>query len=210
MRLSLRTAFTVLCLSAGILILSSSVKAQEPAPAPAPTAAPAPSAAPALTVVPVAAAAPATPPAAPPSDRVVLKEGTEVPLAFSADLNSKTAVDDDTVSMTLADDLKVGDVVVVRKGAPAVATVTNAHKAGMMGKPGELSIPLEYVKSDDQRLRLRGNKGKEGEGKVGATVALTVLFGPIGLIKHGKNVDIPEGTPLTAYVDQDYTLAPAK
>ncbi|MFZ3330515.1 MAG: hypothetical protein WA197_07790, partial [Candidatus Acidiferrales bacterium] len=159
---------------------------------------------------PVAAAAPATPPAAPPSDRVVLKEGTEVPLAFSADLNSKTAVDDDTVSMTLADDLKVGDVVVVRKGAPAVATVTNAHKAGMMGKPGELSIRLEYVKSDDQRLRLRGNKGKEGEGKVGATVALTVLFGPIGLIKHGKNVDIPEGTPLTAYVDQDYTLAPAK
>ncbi|MGA7223994.1 MAG: hypothetical protein WBX16_14120 [Candidatus Acidiferrales bacterium] len=210
MRLSLRTAFTVLCLSAGILILSSSVKAQEPAPAPAPTAAPAPSAAPALTVVPVAAAAPATPPAAPPSDRVVLKEGTEVPLAFSADLNSKTAVDDDTVNMTLADDLKVGDVVVVRKGAPAVATVTNAHKAGMMGKPGELSIRLEYVKSDDQRLRLRGNKGKEGEGKVGATVALTVLFGPIGLIKHGKNVDIPEGTPLTAYVDQDYTLAPAK
>ncbi|MGA8675436.1 MAG: hypothetical protein WB621_09500, partial [Candidatus Acidiferrales bacterium] len=154
MRLSLRTAFTVLCLSAGTLILSSSVKAQEPAPAPAPTAAPAPSAAPAPTVVPVAAA-PATPPAAPPSDRVVLKEGTEVPLAFSADLNSKTAVDDDTVNMTLADDLKVGDVVVVRKGAPAVATVTNAHKAGMMGKPGELSIRLEYVKSDDQRLRLR-------------------------------------------------------
>ncbi len=145
-----------------------------------------------------------------PSERVVLKEGTEVPLVFSADLNSKTAVDDDTVNMTLADDLKVGDVVVVRKGAPAVATVTNAHKAGMMGKPGELSIRLEYVKSDDQRLRLRGNKGKEGEGKVGATVALTVLFGPIGLIKHGKNVDIPEGTPLTAFVDQDYTLAPAK
>jgi hypothetical protein len=203
MRLALRTVFTALFLSAGILILSSSAKAQEPAPAP--TAAPAP------TVEPVsAAAAPATPSTAPPSQRVVLKEGTEVPLVFSADLNSKTAVDDDTVNMTLADDLKIGDVVVVKKGAPAVATVTNAHKAGMMGKPGELSIRLEYLKSDEQRLRLRGNKGKEGEGKVGATVALTVLFGPIGLIKHGKNVDIPEGTPLTAYVDQDYTLAPAK
>ncbi|MGC1595226.1 MAG: hypothetical protein WA774_07715, partial [Candidatus Acidiferrales bacterium] len=175
--------------------------AQETAPAAPPAAAPAP----APAVVPVAATT-----AAPPSERVVLKEGTEVPLVFSADLNSKTAVDDDTVNMTLADDLKVGDVVVLRKGAPAVATVTNAHKAGMMGKPGELSIRLEYVKSDDQRLRLRGNKGKEGEGKVGATVALTVLFGPIGLIKHGKNVDIPAGTPLTAYVDQDYTLAATK
>ncbi|MGA7914615.1 MAG: hypothetical protein WCA00_05215, partial [Candidatus Acidiferrales bacterium] len=162
-------------------------------------------------VVPVATtAAPAVAPAAPPSERLVLKEGTDVPLVFSQDLNSKTAVDDDTVNMTLAEDLKVGDVVVVRKGALAVATVTNAKKAGMMGRPGELSIRLEYLKSDDQRLHLRGNKGKEGEGKVGATVALTVLFGPIGLIKHGKNVDIPQGTPLTAYVDQDYALAPAK
>lgn len=44
-------------------------------------------------------------------------------------------------------------------------------------------------------LRLRGNKGKEGEGEVGATVALTVLRGPIGLIKHGKNVDMAQGTP---------------
>ncbi len=88
--------------------------------------------------------------------------------------------------------------------------MTNAKKAGMMGKAGELSIRLEYLKSDDQRLRLRGSKGKEGEGKVGATVALTVLFGPIGLIKHGKNVDIPPGTPLTAYVDQDYPLLAAK
>ena len=50
----------------------------------------------------------------------------------------------------------------------------------MMGKPGELSIRLEYLKSDDQRLRLRGNKGKEGEGKVGATVALTVSSAPSG------------------------------
>ncbi|MGA9248439.1 MAG: hypothetical protein WBV87_09355, partial [Candidatus Acidiferrales bacterium] len=140
----------------------------------------------------------------------VLKEGTEVPLVFAAALTSKTAVDDDTVNMTLAEDLKVGDVIVVKKGAPAVATVTSAKKAGMMGRPGELSIRLEYLKSDDQRLHLRGNKGKEGEGKVGATVALTVLFGPIGLIKHGKNVEIPEGTPLTAFVDQDYMLAPAK
>ena len=31
---------------------------------------------------------------------------------------------------------------------------------------------------------------------------------PIGLIKHGKNVDIPAGTPLVAYVEQDIWLAP--
>jgi hypothetical protein len=141
---------------------------------------------------------------------LMLKEGTEVPLVFAEDLNSKTAVDDDKVNMTLAEDIKVDDVVVVRKGAVALATVTNAHKSGMLGKPGELSIRLEYLKTDDRRIRLRGSKGKEGEGKVGATVALTVLFGPIGLIKHGKNVEIKAGTPLTAFVDEDYPIQPAK
>jgi hypothetical protein len=48
--------------------------------------------------------------------------------------------------------------------------------------------------------------GKEGQGKEGTAVALTVLFGPIGLIKHGKNVDIKEGTPLMAYTDEHFEL----
>lgn len=47
-------------------------------------------------------------------------------------------------------------------------------------------------------MKIRGTKGKEGQGKEGTAVALTVIFGPLGLRKHGKNVDIKEGTPLTA------------
>jgi len=156
------------------------------------------------------ASTPPAAPAAPIPEKLVLKEGTEVPLVFATDLSSKTAVTDDTINMTLAEDLKVGNVIVVKKGAPAVATVTNAKKAGMMGKGGELNIRLEYMKAQDVRVRLRGTKGKEGEGKVGATVALTVLFGPIGLIKHGKNVEIKQGTPFTAYIDQDSPLLPPK
>ena len=37
------------------------------------------------------------------------------------------------------------------------------------------------------------------EGKVGTSVALTVLFGPLGLIKHGKNVEVKAGTALTGF-----------
>ena len=93
---------------------------------------------------------------------------------------------------------------------PILATVSNAKKAGMMGKGGELNLRLEYLIVGDSRMRLRGSKGKEGEGRVGTAVALTVLFGPIGLIKHGKNVEIPAGTPLVAFVQQDIWLAPSK
>jgi hypothetical protein len=149
------------------------------------------------------------PPAAP--EKLVLKEGSDLELKFAQDLSSKTAADDDPVSLVLDQDLKVGDVVVVKAGAKAVGTVTHAKKAGMMGKAGELNMRLDYLILDDGRLRLRGTKGKEGEGKTGTAVALTVLFGPIGLIKHGKNVEIKQGTALPAYTDENYTFSgPAK
>lgn len=142
--------------------------------------------------------------------KLLLKEETEIALKFATDLSSKTAAEGDPVDMILDEDLKVGDVVVVRKGAHAVAKVTNVKKAGMMGKPGELNILMEYLKAGDTRVRLRGSKGKEGQGKTGTAVALTVLFGPIGLIKHGKNVEVKAGTPLKVYVDQDTWLLAEK
>ena len=71
-------------------------------------------------------------------------------------------------------------------------------------------MQLQYLIAGNNHVRLRGTKGKEGESKTGATVALTVIFGPIGLIKHGKDVDIPAGTPLTAYIDQDVWLPAVK
>ncbi len=160
--------------------------------------------------LPAPATAPAVTPATDSSGKLVLREGADVKLKFAQDLSSKTANDDDPVNLVLDEDLKVGDVTVCKAGAKAVGTVTHAKKAGMMGKGGELNLRLEYLIVGDSRMRLRGTKGKEGEGKVGATVALTVLFGPIGLIKHGKNVEVKEGTPLRAFVDQDFAVPAAK
>jgi hypothetical protein len=147
-------------------------------------------------------------PSGSPKTGCLLKEGDVVSLKFAADLNSKTAHEGDPVEFLLDDDLKVGESIVVARGAHVVATVTDAKKAGMMGRPGELSVQMQYLVSGTNHVRIRGTKGREGDSKTGATVALTVLFGPIGLIKHGKNVDIPAGTALTAYVDQDIWLAP--
>lgn len=141
--------------------------------------------------------------------KYLLTEGTEVPLKFASDLSSKTASDGDRIELLLDGDLKVDGVVVAKDGSHAVAVVANAKKAGMMGKPGELNIQLEHMVTGDNRIRLRGTKGREGESKTGTAVALTVLFGPIGLIKHGKNVEVKAGTPLTAFVDQEIWLPPA-
>ena len=143
-------------------------------------------------------------------EKLKLTEGTEVELKFVEALTSKTANEGDPINLTLAEDLKVGDVVVAKAGAKALGNVTNAKKAGMLGKGGELNMRIEHLKVGDTRVRLRGSKGKEGEGKQGTMIALTVLFGPIGLIKKGKNVEIKEGTVIKAFVDEDILLPAIK
>jgi len=193
------------------LPVTETARAQEPASPPQPQTQPA-TAPPAQPAASAPTAAPSVLPAAPagPPGKLILKEGTEVKLKFLDAISSKTATEGDPVNLELDEPLKVGDVVVAQPGAKAVGQVTNAKKAGMMGRAGDLSIRLDHLVAGDTRVKLRGSKGKEGEGKEGTAVALTVLFGPIGLIKHGKNVEVKPGTPLTAYVDEDAALPPAQ
>jgi hypothetical protein len=179
---------------------NSALGQQVATPAPASAPAPAPAATP-MAAVPAPAVADA-------SGKYMLHEGTDVNLRFAQDLSSKTASDGDPVTLILADDLKVGNFVVAKAGSKAFGEVTNSKKSGMMGKAGELNLRLDYLKAGDIKIKLRGTKGKEGEDKVTSTVVLTVLFGPIGLIKHGKNVEIKEGTALHAFVGDDVALVP--
>lgn len=208
----LKSAILVLLLVIqGAPLSYSQQAAAQPAaeqPAPQQQAAPTAPAAPPAATAPVPAAAPAPATAAAPG-MVLLPEGTDVPLAFDEDISSKTAAEGDPVAFVLTDDIKVGDVVVAREGCKAFGEVTHAEKSGMMGKAGDLSIRLNYLKVGNVKVKLRGTKGKEGESGVTSTVVLTVLFGPIGLIKHGKNIDIKKGTSLKAFVGDDTSLPPA-
>lgn len=183
--------------SLACVLYVSAAYGQQPAPAVVPPVAPV------AAVAPVATAGPDA------NGMYKLREGEDVNLAFAQDLSSKTAVDGDPVTLTLVDDLKVGGVVVARAGSKATGEVTNAKKSGMMGKAGELNLRLNYIKVGDNKIRLRGTKGKEGESGTTGAVVLTVLFGPIGLIKHGKNVEIKQGTSLKAFVSDDISLPPA-
>lgn len=58
----------------------------------------------------------------------------------------------------------------------------------------------------DQRIRLRASRSAEGEHRTGTQVVTVVLVGVFaGLIK-GKNTQIPKGTQITAFADQDAIL----
>jgi hypothetical protein len=142
--------------------------------------------------------------------KLLLPRGTAVPFVIASDVSSKTAEVGDKISLTLTEDLTAGDVVVVKKGTPAVATVTEVDNTGMGGAPGEVFFQIDSLQAGSVLIRLRGGAAKEGQDKVGKAVGLMfVPVVPAGLFVHGKDAEIKRGASFTAFVDADTLLSPA-
>lgn len=142
---------------------------------------------------------------APAAQTLKIAEGTELQIRIDEKLSSASALEDDKFAISLGEDVTI-DGVKIAAGYRGRGVVQSAKKRRMMGQAGQLNIALDYIKIGDTKIRVRANKGKEGEGHMGATVALTVLFGPLGLLKHGDDVVINDGTIITGYVADDVTL----
>ena|SRR6266550_96208 len=135
---------------------------------------------------------------------VVIPDGTEFAVVTTEEISSKTATEGDPLSFKVAEDLKVNGHVVIAEGTLVKGVVASAKKAGMMGRGGNLGIRVESTTTaDNQKIKLRSSKGKEGDDKTGTTVALVVLFGPLGFLKHGKNAKIKTGTQIKVFTDEE-------
>lgn len=213
-------------LLAGMLLCGTLAAAQQPAPpsaapAPAPPTSAAPASAPApdqgQTAAPAASGSPAsTPAAAPPAPPPpgTLVDGTPVKLRLSQTISSADAKVGQEVPFEVVEDVKVDGALVLPKGAAAVASVTEAQPKKNMGRAGRLNIAISYARlSDNEKAALRAVKESKGGGHVGAMtgamVATSVVFfpaAPLFLFMKGKDISIPQGTEITAFVDGDMHL----
>ncbi len=152
-----------------------------------------------------AAATPAT---------LTLEQGTEVPLEFASEVNSRTAEVGDKIEMTLTEDLKVGDVVVAKKGSTAAGIVIQADKNGAGGAPGSVTFEVDSLNANGQEIKLYGTATREGQAKPPNASVLIPGVGPfLGLasaLRHGKDAVIEKGTPFVAYVSGDTPVTPAE
>jgi hypothetical protein len=144
-------------------------------------------------------------PTPPPAQTVVLKEGTEINLKFAQKLSAKSAFVGEPVELVLARDLKVGDVKVVKQGARVLGTVVAGKESEKKrNEARQLAMRVDFLKVGDKTIRLRGEKAAEGKRNKNAMIEGTVLLGLSGLLMtSGKHYEIPEGSSLTAYVDED-------
>ena len=184
---------------------------------------PAFSQAPAVVPAPVAQASGATSapavaaPSAPPPPNTLL-DGTAVKLRLAENLSSEKNKTGDQVPFEVVDEVVVDGVVVVPKGAQAIATVTNASPKKSMGRGGKLDVNVDSMRLvDGEKVQLRAVQENKGGGHVGAMtgamVATSIVFfpaAPLFLFIHGKPVEIPKGTVVTAFVEGDMHLDMAK
>jgi hypothetical protein len=168
---------------------------------------------------PAAASAPANqaPETAPPPPNTLL-DGTAVKMRLGENLSSETSKTGDQVPFEVTEEITIEGTVVIPKGAQALATITNAEPKKRMGRGGKLDVNVDSVRlADGEKAQLRAAKDTNGGGHVGAMtgaiVATSLVFfpaAPLFLFMHGKSVEIPKGTEVTAFVQGDMKLDMAK
>jgi hypothetical protein len=148
----------------------------------------------------------------------VLEDGTPVKMRINRTVSSGDAHVGDTVDFEVLEDVSLNGTLVIPKGGLAFATVTEAQAKRRMARGGKLDINIDYVKLvDGDKAALRAVKDLKGGGHTGAMVggmvATSLVFfpaAPFFLFMHGKDITIPKGTEITAYVNGDMKLDIAK
>ena len=106
------------------------------------------------------------------------------------------------------EDVKVGGVIAIPKGSTAVGHVVEAEPRKRMGRAGKLNFTVDHVKAPDgSNVRLRASSTRKGEDKTGTVIVGAVILSPLFLIMRGKDINIPKGTEIPAYVDGDREVA---
>lgn len=170
------------------LVTTTPVLAQESAPAPAAPAA-----------EPIAATLPDATPV-----QTALPANTEVMLSMNEDLTTKGGriSEGHKFSLTVVNEVRMGDYVVIPKGTAAFGEVTWMTGKGAFGKSGKMEIELRYIDLNGRRIPISGKYRQEGEGNTVGTVAGVVAAGVFAAVITGKSARIPQGRELKAFTTE--------
>jgi hypothetical protein len=125
-------------------------------------------------------------------------------------VNSKKAKVGDKIALSLDQDVKDGDAVIIPKGTPVDASVSVARPSGLLGVPGRIAFTVNSLASNGTTIALKGGETLDGVSHTTRTVLLWITFvGSIpAVMMHGGEAEIKPGMKFTVGVASDTLLKP--
>jgi hypothetical protein len=150
--------------------------------------------------------------------QLILQDGTPVRLRLNHNVSSADATVGESVDFEVLDEVNVNGISVIPKSSTAIGTVTEAVPKRRMARGGKLEIVLDYVRlADTEKAPVRAVKDAKGGGHTGGMTAGIVATGlifwpaaPFFLFMHGKDITLPKGAEVVAYVNGDQKLSAAR
>jgi hypothetical protein len=150
------------------------------------------------------------------SATLLLPANTVVQLQLDETVSSKTNKPGDFFKLHTLADVKIGALVVVPAGTPAVGQVVHAAKSGGGGKAGELILAARYLDTPSGQIKLHSGFWGSGRDKLAAangmlvaTAVIAPITGFLVFAIRGKEIELPVGSPLSARIAMDTPISSA-
>jgi hypothetical protein len=132
---------------------------------------------------------------------------TPVYLRLGAEVSSKTSRPGDHFPISLAEDVRVGDAIVIPAGCTGEGEVVHAAKRSAGGKAGELILAARYLMVGDIQVHLRSFKaGGAGKDNTDSALAVAVFGGPFAMLVRGSDMVFPLDAMVSARTAEEIQL----
>src|SRR5919108_5600159 len=142
--------------------------------------------------------------------KLLVKDGTPIKLKLKRGVYSQYAKIGDEVDYLVDEEVVVNDKIIVPEGAIVRGRVVSAEHKRRMGRGGKIDISADSINLfNSQKIPLRAFQQARGggqslgmRGEMLAAASLTLGVGaPFVLFKHGKDIEIRQGSSFTAFVN---------
>ncbi len=142
-----------------------------------------------------------------PDSRVTVPALTPVIVRLEEAISSNKNKPGDRFRITVAEDVRVGEALVIPAGSAGEGEVVHAAKSGAGGKAGELILVARFVRVGDIDIRLRSFAlGVVGRDQTSNSLAASMVIGPFAMFVKGGVITVPPETLGTAKTALEFKL----
>jgi PEGA domain-containing protein len=147
--------------------------------------------------------------------QVQIPEGTRLRVRLEEDLSSASAQEGQPVRLSVVDEVKVGDAVVIAPGATVTGRVTEVVPKRFT-KSGKLDFSVDRVAAaDGEKILLRYSREKKNAGGLQSGIVsagATMMLGPAGMLigmMRAKDATLERGLTVEVFTDEVHTFKAA-